>query len=78
MTTPRRELAHRISDGVEVTLAWARRDGVDETVVCVRDHRAGAYLEIPTETDLALDAYYHPFAYLDFRTVDHRESRLAA
>lgn len=58
-----RELAHRSGDGVDVTLVWVRRDGADETIVLVRDDREGTYFEIPTEAELALDVYYHPFAY---------------
>jgi hypothetical protein len=50
----------------------------DRAVVCVCDRREGAYFEIPTEPYLALDVYYHPFAYRDFSTVDHEDSRLAA
>jgi hypothetical protein len=75
----RKELAHRSGDGVEVTLVWVRGEGDgDETVVCVSDHREGAYFEIPTEAYLALDVYYHPFAYRDFSTVDYEDTRLAA
>lgn len=74
----RRELAHRSADGVEVTLVWVRRGGADETLVCVSDHRDGAYFEIPAEPHLALDVYYHPFAYRDFSTVDYEDIRLAA
>jgi hypothetical protein len=73
-----RELAHRSADGVEVTLVWVRGEGADETVVFVSDHREGTYFEIPTEPNLALDVYYHPFAYRDFSTVDYEDSRLAA
>jgi hypothetical protein len=82
MTTPRRvtrtELAHRSCDGVDVTLLWVRGDGADKTLVCVSDHRDGAYFEIPAAPYLALDVYYHPFAYRDFSAVDHEDNRLAA
>ena len=77
-TTTRRELANRSSDGVEVTLCWSQRDGIDEVVVCVSDIRAGAYFEIPAEPGSALDVYYHPFAYSDLSTHDDEHSRLAA
>ena len=77
-TTLRRELARRCGDGVEVTLVWARRDGVDETFVCVSDQNEGAYFEIRAEPFLALDVYYHPFAYRDFSAVDHADARIAA
>jgi len=76
--TTMRELAHRSTDGVEVTLVWVHSDRGDETVVFVSDHREGTYFEIPTEAHLALDVYYHPFAYRDFSTLDYEDSRLAA
>ena len=76
--TTRTELDHRSSDRVDVTLFWVTGDGVDGVVVCVCDRRQGAYFEIPTEPHLALDVFYHPFAYRDFSTVDYEDSRLAA
>jgi hypothetical protein len=82
MTMPRRvtrtELAHRSGAGIDVTLLWVRGDGDDKTIVCVSDERDGAYFEIPAEPYLALDVYYHPFAYRDFSSVDYEDSRLAA
>jgi hypothetical protein len=73
---PPRELAHRESDGLEVTLFW--HPATDRLTVCVCDYRSGAYLEIPAEPGRALDFYNHPFAYRDFSTVDYEDSRLAA
>ena len=75
-THTRIELAQRSGDGIDVTLIWLQ--DVDETLVCVCDTREGVYFEIPTELHLALDVYYHPFAYRDFSTVDYHDSRLAA
>jgi hypothetical protein len=77
-THTRTELAHRSSDGVDVTLVWVRGDDEDKAVVCVCDSRQGAYFEIAAEPYLALDVYYHPFAYRDFSTLDYEDSRLAA
>jgi hypothetical protein len=80
VATTRTELAHRSSVGVDVTLVWVHggeRDGDQEVLVCVWDAREGAYFEIPGAANLALDIYYHPFAYRDFSTVDHRAGRLA-
>ena len=74
----RTELAHRSGAGVDVTLVWVRGGGSDEALVCVSDHRDGAYFEIPAVAYLALDVYYHPFAYRDFSTIDCEDSRLAA
>ena len=77
ITATRTELAHRSGGGVDVTLLWVR-GGADETLVCVSDHREGAYFEIPAAAYLALDVYYHPFAYRDFGTVACEDSRFAA
>jgi hypothetical protein len=75
---PRIELAHRSSAGIDVTLVWVHGRDSDETLVCVCDQVDGAYFEIPAEPYLALDAFYHPFAYRDFSTVDYEDRRLAA
>ena len=77
-TTTRMVLADRSSDGVEVTLVWAQRDGIDEVVVAVCDTRTGAYFEIPADPGRALDVYYHPFAYGGFGALGDEDSRLAA
>jgi hypothetical protein len=77
-THTRKELAHRSSGGMDVTLIWVQSDGEDQAVVCVCDKREGSYFEIPTERYLALEVYYHPFAYRDFSTVDYEDSRTAA
>lgn len=73
-----RELGHRSSHVLDVTLVWVQRDRKDAAVVCVRDARSGAYFEIPTEPYLALEVYYHPFAYRDFSSVDFEDDLLAA
>ena len=77
-TSTRTELAHRSSAGIDVTLFWLHRGDDDKAVVCVCDRREGSYFEVPAEPHLALDVYYHPFAYRDFSRVDYADSRLAA
>lgn len=77
-TATRTELAQRTSDGIDVTLVWVHGDDEDKAVVCAYDSRDGSYFEIPTERHLALEVYYHPFAYRDFSTIDYQDSRLAA
>jgi hypothetical protein len=72
-THTRRELAHRSSEGMDVTLVWVQGDAEDKVVVCVCDSREGAYFEIPAEPYLALAVYYHPFAYSDFSSVDYQD-----
>jgi hypothetical protein len=74
------ELAQRSGEGLDVTLLWcpANERNNDRILVCVCDSRDGAYFEIPTEPYLALEVYYHPFAYRDFSSSDYQDSRLAA
>jgi len=79
--TTRTELAHRSSGGIDVTLVWVHggdRNPDEEVLVCVWDARESTYFEIPTEPNLALDTYYHPFAHRDLSTVDYHDPRLAA
>jgi hypothetical protein len=70
----RRELAHREKGGLEVALYWEPATG--RLTVCVCDHREGVYLEIPADREMALDVYYHPFAYRDQSTLDYEDDRL--
>ena len=72
----RRELAHRSSAGVDVTLYW--HPTLDELTVSVYDERHGAHLEIRPQRSLALDVYYHPYAYADPACVSEKENRHAA
>jgi hypothetical protein len=57
----RRELAHRESDGIEVTLYWAKSDG--SVVVEVIDHGNEQIFEVTVPSERALDAFHHPYAY---------------
>jgi hypothetical protein len=68
----RRELARRSSAGVDVTLYWHPR--LDELMVCVCDERHGAHFEIRPQRHLALDVYYHPYAYADLAGVHERRA----
>lgn len=77
-THTRTELAHRSSDGIDVTLIWLRGEDEGKAVVCVCDRREGACFEIPAEPYLALDVFYHPFAYRDFGAFDSEDRRLVA
>jgi hypothetical protein len=72
----RRELARRSGAGVDVTLYW--HPTLDELIVCVCDERHGAHFEIRPARDLALDVYYHPYAYADLEDVYEKENRRAA
>jgi hypothetical protein len=57
----RRELAHRLTNGVEVSLFW---DAVGDTLTLeVRDEAANEYFQLDVSRDRALDAFHHPYAY---------------
>jgi hypothetical protein len=55
------ELAQRRTDGLEITLVWARDD--DSVHVTVVNERTGRIVDFPVDRAKALDAFYHPFAY---------------
>ena len=59
-----RELAHRVSGGVEVTLLWNVH--VNQLAVTVSDLRSGESFVIDTEHCRALDVFYHPYAHAAF------------
>jgi len=61
----RRELAHRISDGIEVTLFWL--EGADAVGLEVLDRRTDEMLAVDVERHAALEAFNHPFAYAAMR-----------
>jgi len=56
----RRELAHRSGADVDVTLYW--QPALDELIVSVSE-RQGGHFEVRPQRSLALDVYYHPYAY---------------
>jgi hypothetical protein len=66
----RRELAHRSGAGVDVTLYW--HPTLDELTVRVCDEGQGAQFEIHPQPYLALDVYYHPYAYAGLAGVSER------
>ena len=59
---PRRELARRISGGLEVTQFWSAADNC--TSVEVWQHASGETVAFGVARERALDAFYHPFAHL--------------
>jgi hypothetical protein len=67
LISERRELARRSSAGVDVTLSW--HPTLDELIVRVCDERHGAHFDIRPQPHLALDVYYHPYAYTDLAGV---------
>jgi hypothetical protein len=65
--TQRRELAHRSSDGIEVTLFWSKPSS--RVTIAVLDTRSGEVLEFEVEGSAALEAFNHPYAYAATRRV---------
>jgi hypothetical protein len=57
----RRELAHRRSDGIDVTLFWSRAS--NRVTISVFHARSATALEFEVDGADALDAFNHPYAY---------------
>jgi hypothetical protein len=57
---PLRELARRVTGGVEATLYWSPHD--NSTTVEVWQPASGELLVFDVPPERALEAYYHPFA----------------
>ncbi len=58
-----RELAHRSSGGIEVTLYWNADDNSTTVEVFCAATEEKLHLAVPRER--ALDAFYHPFAHAE-------------
>ncbi len=58
----RRELAHRISGGIEVTLYWRADD--NSTSIEVWQPASDERLAFVVSSEDALEAFHHPFAHL--------------
>ena len=69
-----RELAHRSSGGLEVTLLW--HPARDELTVCGSDQRTGARFEVRPEHHSALDVYYHPYCYVTGSDISYHDQAL--
>jgi hypothetical protein len=63
----RRELAHRTSDGIEITLFWSKSSS--QVTIAVLDIRSDEALEFDVDGRVALDAFNHPYAYAATRRV---------
>ncbi len=72
LTTPIRELDHRNTDGIDVSLLWNAL--TDRVSVSVHDHRSGEIFVVEVPGADALEAFNHPYAYA---LRDH-EDRVAA
>jgi hypothetical protein len=58
----RRELARRVSGGIEVTLYWDAAD--NSTSIELWQPASEERLAVAVPRERALDAFYHPFAHL--------------
>ena len=58
----RRELARRLSGGIEVTLYWSPDDNTTSVEVSQSATEEALLFNVPRER--ALDAFYHPFSHL--------------
>ena len=61
LTMPR-ELDHRESDGVSVTLLWY--EDSNRVTIHVADSQTGEEFDLEVEGRDALDAFRHPYAYM--------------
>ena len=59
--TERRELAHRTSDGIDVTLLWSKAS--NRVTISVLHARSATALEFEVDGADALDAFNHPYAH---------------
>ena len=75
-TRTRRELAHRASNGIEVSLFWSKPS--DRVSLEVFDARTDERIEFEVPGSDALDAFNHPYAYATARGVPVLTEALAA
>jgi hypothetical protein len=61
-TVARRELARRVTGGLEITLYWDPHDNT--TSIEVRQTTSGETIAFRVAAARALDAFQHPFAHL--------------
>jgi hypothetical protein len=61
-TATRRELAHRVTGGLEIRLYWDAHD--NSTSIEVQKRETAEAISFPVAGDRALDAFHHPFAHL--------------
>ena len=61
-SAPLRELAHRSSNDIDVSLMWDPADGT--CVVAVADFRTGDAFEVPVGSRSPMQVFHHPYASL--------------
>jgi hypothetical protein len=62
VSAPARELAQRLSGTDEVLLLWHPES--EQVELSVRDVATGAGLQFEVAPGSAIDAFYHPYAYV--------------
>jgi hypothetical protein len=67
-TEDRRELAHRMTGGVDVALLWDPQRDVLSVVVA--DAMEGTFELVLGDGDRAMDVFHHPYAYAALRGLD--------
>jgi hypothetical protein len=68
-----RELDHRSTDGLEVTLRW--HAGTNAVSVAVLDTKSGEEFELVVgDGEDALDVFHHPYAYAAHRRTAHEHA----
>lgn len=76
-STQRRELDHRTTNRIDVTLFWT--ETTNAVTVAVIDTLSSEALEFEVAGTMALDAFNHPYAYAATHQVRNlRATRLAA
>ncbi len=73
VATLRRELAHRSTDGIEVSLFWSKPS--NRVTIELVDGRIDERLEFEVAHEKALDAFRHPYAYAPAQALDLVETR---
>ena len=71
----RSELAHRSTDGIEVSLFWSKPS--NRVTIELVDGRIDERLEFEVAHEKALDAFRHPYAYAPTQALDLVETRAA-
>jgi hypothetical protein len=72
----RRELAHRASNDIEVSLYWIKP--TNRVSIEVFDARLDEGFELEVDGHHALDAFHHPYAYAPTRVLDGTTRRSKA
>ena len=75
-TSPTRELARRLSGTEEILLLWYPATG--RVAISIRDIATGASFHLEVARGRAIDAFYHPYAYVTSRENSNRVLRTVA